>query len=265
MDKDSLNRENRSPEQRALARLECRVFVHYRIESEDTFKAGLARDISEGGIKFEAGSPIPPHTLLRLTIQLPLHRRLLKARAEVVSTRESGANGSYHIGAKFLDMGKKDMKMIVRYMDDITSDVEGEDAKETDRESPQIFEESGNLSLPAGAQVELPAVPAQAETKEEKEAALSALIEEIEALEMTINEEREICQLGELAILSFHDLKRYPPLMLGLKFREAVTEPLLRKYGLNEEEMNKVMERCKKKFKNLGTRYYINAQHPFTR
>ncbi len=257
MSKDS--KEARSPEQRALARLECRVFVHYRIESEDTFKAGLARDISEGGIKFEAGRAIPPHTILRLAIQLPLHRRLLKARAEVVSASESGINGSYDIGAKFLDMEKKDMKMIVRYMDDITSDIDGEDAKETDRESPQIFEERGRLSMPAGDQADLPAVPAQAETKGGKEADISALIEEIEALEITIDKERETCQLGELATLSFHDLKRYPPLMLGLKFREAVTEPLLRKYGLNEEEMKEVMERCKKKFKSLGTRYYIIA------
>ena len=261
MSKDS--KETPSREQRALARLECRVFVHYRIEAEDTFKAGLARDISEGGIKFEAGWPIPPHTVLRLAIQLPLHRRLLKAKAEVVSANESGANGSYDIGAKFLDIGKKDMKIIARYMDDITSDLEGEYSEEPEREIPQVFAEREDLSVPAGGRADLAAGPEKVETKEEKEAEISALIEEIEALEITINKEREICRLGELATLSFHDLKRYPPLMLGLKFREAVTEPLLRKYGLKEEEVTEAMERCKKKFKALGTRCYIHALKAF--
>ena len=160
MSKDS--KETPSREQRALARLECRVFVHYRIEAEDTFKAGLARDIGEGGIKFEAGWPIPPHTVLRLAIQLPLHRGLLKAKAEVVSANESGANGSYDIGAKFLDIGKKDMKMIARYIDDITSNLEGEYSEEPEREIPQVFAERGDLSVPAGGRADLAAGPEKA-------------------------------------------------------------------------------------------------------
>lgn len=244
------SKEARSQEQRKWIRLECRVPVHYRIDSEDTFKAGLARDISEVGIKFEANRQIPLQTILWLAIQLPLHIRPLKTRAEVVSAREGETNGSYEIGVRFLDVRKRVRNHIARYIDEITSDVKGDEERETDGEIARILEGRENLTVPDNRQVE---------TKGEKELNISALIEEIEALEMIINEEKGTCQLGKLATLSFHDLKGCPPLMLGLKFKKAVAEPLLKKYGLNGEEMKKVMDRCKKKFKALGTKYYIHT------
>ena len=245
MGKDS--KEARLQKQRRWMRLESRASIHYRIGSEDTFKAGLARDISEGGIKFETNRWIPLQTILWLVIQLPLQVKSLKTKAEVVSAREAETNGSYEIGARFLDIRERTRSRIACYIDEITSDVEGEEEKETGRGIVQVLGERGGLTIPDNRQAGT------------KEADVSALIEEIEALEMLIDEEKGICQLGKLATFSFHDLKGCPPLMLGLKFGEAVAEPLLKKYGLNEEEMEKVMERCKKKFKALGTRYYIHT------
>lgn len=257
MSEDS--KEARSQEQREWVRLECRAHVHYRVDSEGTFKAGLASDISEGGIKFEADRQIPLRTILRLVIQLPLPIKPLKTRAEVVSAREGKTGGSYKIGVRFLDIGERAKGRIAHYIDEITSDVEREEENETDKRGVRVLEERENLTVPDHRQVGLSAVPAQAGTKEKKESNTSALIEEVEALEMIINEEKGIYQLGELATFSFHDFKGCPPLMLGLKFKEAVTEPLLRKYGLKEEEVKEAMEGCKKKFKALGTRCYIHA------
>ncbi|MCD5402013.1 PilZ domain-containing protein, partial [candidate division NPL-UPA2 bacterium] len=105
MGKDS--KEARLQKQRRWMRLESRASIHYRIGSEDTFKAGLARDISEGGIKFETNRWIPLQTILWLVIQLPLQVKSLKTKAEVVSAREAETNGSYEIGARFLDIRER--------------------------------------------------------------------------------------------------------------------------------------------------------------
>lgn len=245
MNKDS--KEAHLQKQRRWMRLESRVHIHYRIDSEETFKAGVARDISEGGIKFETNRQIPLRTILWLAIQLPLYIKSLKTKAEIVSAYEAEANGSYEIGVRFLDIGERTRSRIACYIDEITGDVKDEDKMGADREIAQVLEEKEDLTIPDNRQVRT------------KEVGISALIKEIEALEMVFDEEKGICQLGKLAALSFHDLKGCPPLMLGLKFKEAVVEPLLGKYGLNEEEMEEVMERCKKKFKALGARYYIHA------
>ncbi len=234
--------------QRGWVRLECRVPVHYRIDSEKTLKAGLARDIGEGGVKFEADRRVPPQTILWLAIQLPVYIKPLKTKAEVVSVCETGTVGSYEIGVRFLDMGKTARSRIARYIDDIMSEVEGEE--DIDETTIEGLKEREVLTAPDIRQVEV---------KEEKGPDISALIKEIEALEMIFDEENGTCQLGKLATLSCRTLKGCPPLMLGIKFREAVGKPLLKKYGLDEKEGKKVMERCKKKFKALGTRYYIHT------
>ena len=246
--------ESHSQEQRGWVRLECLVPVHYRIDSENTFKAGLASDISEGGVKFEANKRIPLQAVLRLAIQLPSSVRPLKVKAKVVSVHEAETNGSYKIGARFLDIKEKVRSRISRYIDEITSDIEEEEEEDENEknmaEVMRILEEKGSSTVPGARQGDL---------KKKKEVDVSALTEEIESLEITIDEEKKICHVGKLAVLPFRELDGCPPLMLGLKFREAVMEPLLGKHGLKEEEIKEVMERCKKKFKSLGTRYYIHA------
>ena len=168
MDKDN-QKKTRLQEQRKWIRLECRVPVHYRIDSENTFKAGLARDISEVGVKFEANEQIPLGTILRLAIQLPLHVRPLKTRAEVVSARKAETDGGYRVGVRFLDVRQRVKDRIARYIDEITSDVEGGEEKETDRGFARALEEGENLAVAGNRQVDLSAVAAQAETKEEKD------------------------------------------------------------------------------------------------
>lgn len=245
MDKD--DKEVHLQKQRRWIRLESRAPAHYRIDSEDTFRAGLIKDISEGGIKLETDRQVPLGTILWLVIQLPLHIKSLKTKAEVVSTRGIEANGSCEIGVRFLDIRERTRSRIASYIDEITGDVEGEEEGQAGGGIAPALEEKKGLTVPDNQQAGT------------KEADISALIEEIEALEMFIDEEKGICRLGKLAAFSFHDLKGCPPLMLGLKFGEAVAEPLLKKYGLSEEEMEKVMEKCKNKLRALGTRYYLHT------
>jgi len=242
------NKVTHLQKQRGWVRLECRVPIHYRIDSEKTLKAGLARDIGEGGVKFEADKQVPLQTILWLAIQLPVYIKPLKTKAEVVSVREIKTVGSYEIGVRFLDMGKTAKSRIARYIDEITSEAEGEeDIGETIIEG---LEEREVLTVPALRQVK---------AKREKGPDISALIKEIEALEIIFDEENGTCQLGKIATLSCRNLKGCPPLMLGIKFREAIGKPLLKKYGLDEKEGKKILEKCKKKFKALGTKYYIHA------
>ncbi len=238
--------EIRLQQQRKWTRLECRAHIHYRIGSAGTFKAGLASDISEGGIKFEAGRRIPPRTVLWLVIQLPLHIKSIKTKAEVVSACETEINGTYEIGVRFLGIRKNAQQRIARYIDEITSEVDEDEAG---------FEGIETL----GAETESLPATGQIKSEKEKGADIPALIEEIKALRLIIDEEKETCQLGKLATFSFPELKGCPPLMLGLKFAEAVAEPLLKRYGLKAEEMEEAMEKCKKKFKALGTTYYVHV------
>ena len=108
-----------------------------------------------------------------------------------------------------------------------------------------------------------PAAPAEGapEVKEEVEVEshMSLIEKEIEALDLTVDEENKVYRLGNLATLDFKDLQGCNPVMAAVKIKEAVKEVFLKKYEVKPDELEKKLDKLKKKFRTFGTHCYVRT------
>lgn len=106
-----------------------------------------------------------------------------------------------------------------------------------------------------------PAGEAAPEVMEEVqvESPISLIEKEIEALDLTVDEENKVCRFGNLATLDFKDLEGCNPVMAAAKIKEAVKEVFLKKYEVKPDELEKKLEELKKKFRTFGTHCYIRT------
>jgi len=107
---------------------------------------------------------------------------------------------------------------------------------------------------------EVPARPApRIKTTDEEISPVSLINKEMESLELTTDEEEKLYRIGSLATLNFNDLEGCNPVMATAKVKEAVKESLLKRYEVKPEELEKLLESFKKKFRAFGTHCYIRA------
>ncbi len=106
-----------------------------------------------------------------------------------------------------------------------------------------------------------PPVEAAPEVKEEVEveSAISLIEKEIEALDLTVDEENKVYRFGNLATLDFKDLEGCNPVMAAAKIKDAIKEVFLKKYEIKPDELEKKLEELKKKFRTFGTHCYVRS------
>ncbi|MCK4261604.1 hypothetical protein KAX00_00685 [bacterium] len=99
------------------------------------------------------------------------------------------------------------------------------------------------------------------EVKEEVEAesTMSLIQKEIEALELTVDEENKVYRFGNLTTLDFKDLEGCNPVMAATKIKEAIKDVLLKKYEVESDELEKRLEELRKKFRTFGTHCYVRS------
>ncbi len=123
---------------------------------------------------------------------------------------------------------------------------------------PEIKAEPAAVPPPPPASSPVEVAP---EVKEEVEveSAISLIEKEIEALDLTVDEENKVYRFGNLATLEFKDLQGCNPVMAAIKIRDAVKEVFLKKYQIKPDELEKKLEELKKKFRTFGTHCYVRA------
>jgi c-di-GMP-binding flagellar brake protein YcgR len=88
-------------EQRSFPRVAFRRPVRFKPEEEVLFSSYLAKDISQGGLRFNSGSFIPVGGHIKLQIKLGQEDRILDVLGKVVWARYIPSLDMYQLGAEF--------------------------------------------------------------------------------------------------------------------------------------------------------------------
>lgn len=86
--------------------------------------------------------------------------------------------------------------------------------------------------------------------------ALEALIKD---LDMTHNQEEDAYYVGKLAYLKKEDLRGINPVMAGKRIENAIAQSLVEHYQADPEEVESLLAKYRKKFKNFGTTLYVRS------
>lgn len=135
---------------------------------------------------------------------------------------------------------------------------------EVREEKPKVEPEVAVMPQPEIKVAPPPAAPpveAVPEAKEEVEveSPIPLIEKEIEALDLTVDEDNKVYRFGDLATLDFKELEGCNPVMAATKIKEAVKETLLKKYEIKPDELEEKLDELKKKFRTFGTHCYIRV------
>jgi len=114
-------------ERRKVTRIEDNIFIFCKSKRHYETLEGIAKDISEKGLKFESDEFIPPSTVMGIEIYQPADCRKdrivsIYVLAEVIWVKEiekgsryKGSN-KYVGGVKFTKIGKQNRDLILNYV-----------------------------------------------------------------------------------------------------------------------------------------------------
>jgi len=105
-------------ERRKFARIKTRIPLEYknlRTKDKDT-KGVLAKDISEGGIRFLSSEFLSLANRLVVAINIPTSARQVKAISKIAWIKKLPAGDMYEVGNQFLEISKEDKQEVARYV-----------------------------------------------------------------------------------------------------------------------------------------------------
>jgi c-di-GMP-binding flagellar brake protein YcgR len=105
-------------EQRRFVRLApSSIEVRYTVSGQEAGGAlQVAKDISEGGIRFPVSEQVLKGARLDLELQLPGEPASIQAQAEVVWCARFQGNGPYEIGCRFTQIDPLDRGKLIRHI-----------------------------------------------------------------------------------------------------------------------------------------------------
>lgn len=105
-------------ERRQHPRIRTRIPLEYKnlrgVGKE--IKGVLAKDISEGGIRFTSSEFLSLANRLVVTINIPTSARQVKAIAKIAWIKKLPSGDTYEIGNQFLEISKEDKQEVARYV-----------------------------------------------------------------------------------------------------------------------------------------------------
>jgi Tfp pilus assembly protein PilZ len=105
-----------SAEQRRFPRVAFRRPVRFRPEEDVLFSSYLAKDISQGGLRFNSGNFIPVGEQVKLQIKLGQEDRVLDVLGKVVWAKYVPSFDMYQLGVKFKGDASYAQGNIARYV-----------------------------------------------------------------------------------------------------------------------------------------------------
>lgn len=107
-------------EKRKHARVESRVPIQYKLLKEPEVKsAGVTKNLSEGGIRFETDKFISLACRLVVELEIPTLTKNIKAISKVAWIKKDPTGEKYEVGNQFLEISRQDKQLISQYVDDI--------------------------------------------------------------------------------------------------------------------------------------------------
>ena len=105
-------------EQRRFVRLApSSIEVRYTVIGQEAGGAlQVAKDISEGGIRFPVGERLPQGAKLDLELTLPEEPTPIRAQVEVMWSARFQGNGPYEVGCRFTQIDPLDRGKIIRHI-----------------------------------------------------------------------------------------------------------------------------------------------------
>jgi hypothetical protein len=103
-------------EQRRFPRVAFRRPVRFRPEDDLLFSSNLAKDISQGGLRFNSGTFFPVGRILKLQIKMGQEERILDVLGKVVWVKYLPSLDMYQLGAEFAGDSSYTQWNIARYV-----------------------------------------------------------------------------------------------------------------------------------------------------
>lgn len=105
-------------ERRRYARIKTRIPLEYKNlrDTSKDIKGVLAKDISEGGIRFTSNEFLSLANRLVITINVPTSTREIKAIAKIAWIKKLPSGDLYEVGNQFLEISKEDKQEVAKYV-----------------------------------------------------------------------------------------------------------------------------------------------------
>jgi len=111
-------------EKRRFQRVDINVPIRYKELGQDRSPKGtLAKNLSEGGVKFHSDKFISLACRMVVEMTLPAMNKPIRAISKVAWIRKLPVGDNYEVGNQFLDMTKEDKGFISEYMKKMVSSI----------------------------------------------------------------------------------------------------------------------------------------------
>ncbi|MDD5633677.1 MAG: PilZ domain-containing protein [Candidatus Omnitrophica bacterium] len=110
-------------EKRRYPRVDVHIPVkYYKLgnPAESGKTSVLTKNLSEGGIRFEAPEFISRACRLILELDMPMFTKSIKAISKVAWIKKGTAAEDYDIGNKFLEISKEDKELVSQYVSSLS-------------------------------------------------------------------------------------------------------------------------------------------------
>ena len=104
-------------------------------------ESSISRNLSEGGVRYKTAEFVSMACRLILELNIPMFTKPVKAISKVAWIRKTASGDAYEVGNQFLEMSKKNRKLISEYVDSLESQTY---APETETTSEEKEETSGS-------------------------------------------------------------------------------------------------------------------------
>lgn len=222
--------ERSSKEMRKETRLRSRLPVYYRVGEEREVRAGFLLDVGAGGLRLELSRKPKVPGPIAVIVQLPEEGKVIRLDGTTVGVGEAGQVGTYSVRVIFDKevVEHKDIAKIRDHVEKITESLLGRQGAE-----------SGDLFG--------------------RKMGIKQIVEVVNGLEMSMDEEKKTCTLGELLTFDCHEVDGLPPMTIAAKVSEMLAVALVRKYEVSEEVVNEALAQCKAGLNDFGKRYFMNV------
>ena len=122
-------------EQRKYERVETHIPIRYYKLRDGAGVQGtgsISKNISQGGIRFRTGEFVSMACRLILELDIPVLPKPIKAISKVAWIRKTDSGKEYEVGNQFLEMSRKDTKLVAEYIDSFTPSEDSDTSSEKD-------------------------------------------------------------------------------------------------------------------------------------
>ena len=107
---------------RCFKRFKADFLVKYFMDKKGEAYFTNARDISAGGVRFWSDKPVPPSSLLDVSIFLPFLGRAVNALAQVRRVSRMRGGLLFNVAISFMELNEKDREAINQFAENLSQD-----------------------------------------------------------------------------------------------------------------------------------------------